>query len=1856
MNTFFRLICKAAAIIAAAILSACCNNRHEISPDTGFATWINAYSGGMLQTDASIKIVFNSPLPDNVSGNTADRLFSFSPDVKGSVRVIGDDTIEFIPAEGSLRPGTSYKVNFRLGDIMDTGDSGLDNFRFSFVTAPKEVSMEIDRMIIAEGNPDKARISGTLYFSETPSPGAEKEMLSCSYPDDSFRLEFNKEEDGRTVRFMITDLERGDEDRDLAIRLDGTADGFDSKQEERVTVPAEKGFRVLGAELAGTTDPYIDITFSQPVDRNLDPAGMFSLDRAGRTWTDISDNVVRLYFESFQEEKLTLGIAAGIRSIDGEKLVSPVTIELQGDELKPAVEILVKGNILPDDKQLLLPLRAVNLCAVDLSVIRIYENNILGFLQDNELGDDNGLRRFGRLVCKKTIRLDSDPTVDLHRWNDFAIDLSGLFRQEPGAIYRIRATFCKDYSLYGKRHGLSSGSGTGNAGTLIRLGADSISEEEQLVWDIPSPYYYENFFEDGYNRKDRDNPDTPSYYMIGSRFPYCNLMTSDIGIIAKSAGDGHLWLAVNNILTTAPMEDAEITVYNYQLQTIGSGKTDGNGFVDIETDGVPFAVTARSGRSVSYLKVTDGNEKSLSRFDTGGQKLEAGLKGFIYGERGVWRPGDTLHVAIMLDDARKRLPDTHPVTMELYTPLGQFHSRMVNTKGTDGLYVFNIPTAADDPTGTWNAYFKAGGSTFHKPLMVETIKPNRLRIDLETSDRILQAGKPTRFTLSASWLTGPAAAGLDGKVEMSLSSAGKTFKGYEGYCFNDPTVTLSRSSVQLFEETLDNHGKTVKEMTMPSLDKAPGMMDARLVCTVEENGGDESITTRTVLFSPYPAYVGIRIPDSSEGYLETDTVHKFPVVVLDKDGRKVSGHRIEYRIFKLDWSWWWESKAEELESYVNGSSAQPFSSGSFVSTGEPYEIPFRLDYPEWGRFLVYVRDLTGGHAAGGIFTADWPAYRGRSDKKDPDALTMLTFSTDRKEYNVGDEATVYIPAAEGGRALVSLESGRGIISSDWVETSGDGDTPYRFRITEEMSPNFYVHISLLQKHGNTSNDLPVRMYGVQPVMVTDEASHLYPQISMPDAVRPLEEFSVRISERNRKKMTYTLAIVDEGLLDITAFKTPDPWNAMYAREALGVKTWDLYDNVIGAFGGRLSPMAGIGGDQTINKESKQDNRFNPVVRFLGPFTLDGKENVHRITLPMYVGSVRVMVVAGSGGAYGNAEKTVPVRTPLMILPTLPRSLAPGEYVSLPVNVFAMESPERDVRVSVSVEGPAEVVSMNSADLSFDKPGDRLVNFILKTTEKEGTARVSVKAEGGGYTAAETISVPVRNPNPHVIGRFAAVLEPGKSEKIGYGPLNQEDASAILELASFPSMDIHGCLDFAAGYRNECSEQISARGITLLSLKRFLKGDEAAVTDSLVPALLGRLYGRQLADGGFPLWPGQADANEWVTSMAGQFMALAAAQGYEVNRGVSDAWANFQKRCSRNFRIPTGNGTDASASRTAALTQAYRLYTLALASVPEDGEMNRLKESSGIPDIAKWMLASAYSINGKKAVAKEIISGLKMQTEDAGQADRFQSSMRDKAIMLESLVLADDIRAALGPAEEISRAFREGSLYSTQQTAFVSSAMGRLADRMNTGALHAEVRYTGPDSASGTGAEEINSAGAVYTMPLSPDRKEVEIRNLSEGPVYATVITRQRPAAGTETSGSSYGIGLDVSYTDLDGNPVSSKSIRQGTDFMVTVTVRNNSGTTDLTSLALTVPAASGWEIFNERVTGTASSETGYDYKDIRDDRVTYYFDLRKGTGKTFRTRLRAAYKGEFILPAISCEAMYSPEINARTASGTTTVD
>ena len=1855
--------------------SSCKSNQKDIIPSAEYAPYVNAYTGGVISQNSTIRIELTQDQPMvDLNQELKDNPFSFSPSLKGKTYWVSNNIIEFVPEEGALKPGAFYEGTFHLGDFVDV-DKKLEEFNFSFRVQERNFSIHTDPITVTATQPDQVTVTGEIRFSDVVKKEEVEKMLTAgSEKNKSYPIEITQTDHPTRYAFSISQITKEAEDYQLEITAKGNPAGIDRTQNESILIPAKNSFRFLSAVRIDQPENGIEIIFSDPVSNTQDLKGLIDVPEVSSSIFQIKENKVFVYFEAGKLNKLTLNIHEGIRNSQDKPLGTSHSISFSELNLKPQVEMATSAAILPDSKSLIIPFRAVNLYAVDLSVIRIFESNVLMFMQNNSLSSANELRRSGRLVYKKTLWLAKDSSKDVHRWEDYSIDLAGLIHQEPGAIYRVILSFRQEYSAYpcgGSENKEMQFADNKSSDNLTKVSGETLSEDDEAVWDTPETYYYYNgsvpMDWSQYRWTERDNPCHPSYYMNSDRIAACNIFASNLGMIVKRNSLNKLWIAVNNILDTKPVAKAQVTIYNFQLQPIGKGETNGEGLVEITPKGVPFIAVAEADKQKAYVRVVDGEEQSVSRFDVGGKDIQKGLKGFIYGERGVWRPGDTLHISFMLEDREKRIPDKHPVALEIYNPRGQFYTKMISTQGTNGFYTFAVPTQADGPTGLWNAYVKVGGTAFHKSLRIETIKPNRLKITLALPTILQASSKDVYAPLTSSWLTGATASRLKAKVEMSLSKVNTQFKNYGQYLFNNPATDFTTVRADVFNGVLDAEGRAGVNIQLPVATGAPGMLNATLTTRVFEPGGDASIYSQTVPFSPFTSYVGINLNQPKGKYIETDKDHVFDIVTVNDQGQPVNRSNLEYKIYRISWSWWWENGEESFGTYINNSSITPVASGNLQTTGGKASFKFRINYPDWGRYLVYVKDRESGHATGGTVYIDWPDWRGRSNKTDPSGIKMLAFSLDKDSYEIGETATAIIPAAAGGRALVSLENGSTVLQQQWLEVSDQGDTKLTFKITPEMAPNVYLHISLLQPHAQTVNDLPIRMYGIAPVFVTNRQTILQPQIKMPEVLRPETDFNVTVSEKSGKPMTYTLAIVDDGLLDLTNFKTPDPWNEFYAREALGIRTWDMYDDVLGASGGRYSSLFSTGGDASLKPADAKANRFKPVVKFIGPFYLaKGKQQTHTLKLPMYVGSVRAMVVAGQDSAYGNAEKTAFVRTPLMLLSTLPRVLSTQEEITVPVNVFAMENQVKNVTVSLEASGAGVQITGNrQQSLTFDQPGDQLAYFTLKTGSKTGKATIHLTASGNGQQTKETIEIEVRNPNPVVTLRNSQWIEAGQEAELSYTLAGSSSANnqVQLEVSRIPSVDISRRFDFLYNYQHHCTEQLTSKALPLLFVSQFKAVDEQEVEKikTNVQEAIRQIYARQLPNGGFVYWPGNAVADEWITSYTGMFLTLAQEKGYAVHPNVLNKWKRFQRAAAQNWRMPQ----EASNWQIwqSELQQAFRLYTLALAGAPEYGAMNRMKEQPGLSIQAKWRLAAAYALTGKMKPAGELVYNAETTVIPYSSMNLiYGSSDRDEAMILETLILMKRDRDALQQAKKVSQNLAQENWFSTQSTAFALMAMGRLAEQLS-GTLDFTWSWNGKQQPA------VKSAKAVFEKEIatSPKSGTVSVKNQGKGALSVDLITRTQLLNDTLPAIAD-NIRLDVKYTDMAGSPISVEDIRQGTDFMSAVTLSNISGTSDYSNLALTHIIPSGWEIYNERmIVPEASSSNSneantpessadkYTYKDIRDDRVLTYFDLRRGESKTFTVRLQATYAGNFILPAIQCEAMYDAVVQARTKAGRTTV-
>lgn len=1851
--------------------SSCTRTQKDIIPSAEYAPYVNAYTGGVISQNSTIRIelTHEQPMVD-LNNELKENPFSFSPSLKGKAYWVSNNTIEFVPEEGTLKPGSLYECTFQLGKFVEV-DKKLKEFNFSFRVQERNFTLSIEPLPITDAQPDEINIKGEICFSDIVKKEEVEKILTVKDGNNkSYPVEIIPTDNLTRYQFCINQVPRDTEDYQLTITANGSPARIDQTQSEEVLIPAKDSFRFLSATRIDEPENGIEVVFSAPLSDTQDLKGLIEIPELSSSVFQIKENRVFIYFEANQLSKLTLNIHEGVKSSQGKTLGTSHSISFSEINLKPQVEMLTTAAILPDSKSLIIPFRAVNLYAVDLSVIRIFENNVLMFMQTNSLASANELRRSGRLVYKKTLWLGKDTSKDIHNWENYSIDLAGLIRQEPGAIYRVILSFRQEYSAYpcgGVDNQEIKFADNNTPDGLMKVSGSALSEADEAVWDTPEAYYYYNggtMDWSVYRWKERDNPCHPSYYMNSDRAAACNVFASNLGMIVKRNSLNKLWIAVSNILDTNPVGKAQVTVYNFQLQPIGKGETNGEGFVEISSKGTPFIVVAEAEKQKAYVRVVDGEEQSVSRFDVGGKEIQKGLKGFIYGERGVWRPGDTLHISFILEDREKRIPDKHPVALEIYNPKGQFYTKMISTQGMNGFYTFDVPTQAGDPTGLWNAYIKVGGTTFHKGLRIETIKPNRLKINL-TLPKILQStDKNVTVPLTSAWLTGATASKLKAKVEMSLSKVNTQFKNYGQYIFNDPATDFTTIKTDVFDGILNEEGKAGVTLKVPAATNAPGMLNATFTTRVFEPGGDASIYTQSIPFSPFVSYVGINLNQPKGKYIETDKDHVFDIVTVNSQGQPVNRSNLEYKIYRISWSWWWENSEESFGTYINNSSITPVASGKLQTSGGKTTFKFRVDYPSWGRYLVYVKDKDSGHATGGTIYVDWPESRGRSNKTDPSGIKMLTFSLDKDSYEIGETATAIIPAAAGGRALVSIENGSSVLHREWIEVTNEGDTKYTFEITPEMTPNVYLHISLLQPHAQTINDLPIRMYGIAPVFVTNRQTVLQPQIQMPEVLRPETDFNVTVSEKSGKPMTYTLAIVDDGLLDLTNFKTPDPWNEFYSREALGIRTWDMYDNVLGASAGAYSSLFSVGGDATLKPADAKANRFKPVVKFIGPFYLEkGRQQTHTLKLPMYVGSVRAMVVAGQDGAYGNAEKTAFVRTPLMLLSTLPRVLSIQEEITVPVNVFAMEKQVKNVTVSLQASGGGvQIEGSHQQSLTFNRPGDQLVFFTLKTGNKTGKATIKLTASGGGQQTKETIEIEVRNPNPIVTLRSSEWIETGQNKELSYqlGSLSANN-QIKLEVSRIPSVDISRRFDFLYNYQHHCTEQLTSKALPLLFIAQFKTIDtrEAEKIKANVQEAIRQIYARQLPNGGFVYWPGNAVADEWISSYTGMFLTLAQEKGYAVHANVLNKWKRFQRAAAQNWRMPQeANNWQQWQSE---LQQAFRLYTLALAGAPEYGAMNRMKEQPGLSIQAKWRLAAAYALTGKMKPAEELVYNAETTVIPYSSMNQiYGSSDRDEAMILETLLLMNRERDALQQAKVVSKNLSQENWFSTQSTAFALMAMGRLAEKLS-GSLDFTWTWNGKQQPA------VKSAKAVFEKEISTSPKSgtVAVKNQGKGALSIDLITRTQLLNDTLPAISD-NLRMDIRYASMDGKPMSVNDIRQGTDFTAIASISNTSGTTDYTNLALTHIIPSGWEVYNERMTvpeaepqettdssGNVSGQ--YTYQDIRDDRVLTYFNLRRGETKIFTIKLQATYAGNFILPSVQCEAMYDVNVQARSKAGRTTV-
>jgi hypothetical protein len=1799
-------------------------------------TFIAAYTQGAISRESPIRVVFHEPVVAASALNmpVEPSPFRFSPGIPGVTVWSARHQIEFRPAD-RLPDGQVYAASLDLPALLPAkAKEGLSQLEFQFQAMKQSFEVTVDGLEAADAKDiKKQRLTGKLVTADVEDASRVEKVLLASHGKRAVGVEWAHLPDRRTHTFIVHPILRTVEPSPLRLSWDGSSLGVEKKDAQEITVPGLNTFGVDQARAVQAKEQYIELRFTDPLQPTQNLHGLVQVgDRDDLRFT-ISGSLVQVYSAKGWKGEQVVRVSPGVRNVLGYRLRDARELQVSFELLKPQVRFAGKGVIVPSSAGLTIPIETVNLRTVIVEAMKVPDETLPQFLQVNDLEGDRELNRVGRVVWKQAVPLDLTADKE-NRWVPVGLDLTGLVKNNPGGLYRLSLSFKRPHVVW------TCENEAAEPETARASSADG--EQEASNWDSAEEYLW---YGDAYRH--RDDPCHPAYYH--KYYDHTvevarNVLVSDLGVVAKAGEDDAVLVIVTDLRTTEPVAGADVTITDYQQQSLATGRTDRRGMVRLAVERKPYLVAVRKAGQTGYLRMDDGAALSMAHFDVAGAQAPKGLKGFLYGERGVWRPGDTLHLTFVLFDPAKRLPGSHPARFELVNPRNQIVKTLTRTAASDGFYSFAVATSPDAPTGNYTARVTVGGATFDRVLKVETIMPNRLKIALDFGSALLRAGQQVNGVLSSTWLHGAIAKNLKADVELALSPAATRFERYAEYVFDDPTRKYETERRTLFEGQLDEKGTARIDAAIAAENLAPGRLTAHFTTRVFEPGGSFSIDRFTVPYSPYQRYIGIRAPkgDKARGMILTDVKHALDLVAVDPDGKPAGDLEVEVKLYKIGWRWWWERGEEDLSAYAESWHHSPLQQGVVRLKNGVGSWPFEIKYPDWGRYLITAADRQGGHRTGRVVYVDWPGWAGRGQKEMAGGASVLGFAADKQEYAVGETVTLTIPTPQKGRGLVSIESGSRLLKAEWIDATG-AETRFTFTAQPEMAPNVYAHVTLLQPHAQTGNDLPIRLYGVALVKVVDPATRLKPVVESPEVLVPDATATVAVREASGRSMTYTLAVVDEGLLSLTRFTTPNPWDHFYAREALAVKTWDVYDHVLGAYGAALERMLAIGGgDEGVQAQAKRANRFPPMVRFLGPFRLErGATGTHQVDIPQYVGAVRLMVVAGGGGAFGAAEKSVFVRKPLMILGTLPRVVGPEETVSLPVSVFALEKHVKDVAVTVSASGPLELVGPPTRSLRFKSTGDDVVSFALRTKPVLGVGKVLIRAASGTTERAEqAIELDVRMSAVRTVDVLGATLKPGEAwEPAVPLPGVAGTNEVTLEVSRIPPLDLGRRLEYLIRYPHGCIEQTVSSVFPQLYLPQLLEltAERRSRIEANVKAGLERLRSFQTSEGGFGYWPGDGDPADWVSNYAGHFAVEAQKAGYLTPPGLIDQWKSFQRRRARAWTPGTGQ---------ADLTQAYRLYTLALAGAAELGAMNQLRERGELPVAARWRLAAAYQLAGQPEAARALVTrGSTTVVPYRELAGTYGSDLRDKAMILEALAVLD--RSDLvGPlAREVSETLSKNEWLSTHETAYALLALARCA-----GPSPADARVSFSYAWNGGKAVTVTSTTPIVQRSLAAGAKtsgSLAVRNTGTLVLYPRLVVSGLPPVGRETSASN-GLALEVEYTTPEGTALDPQALEQGTDFKARVKVTNTGVRGNLEEIALSQVFPSGWEIHNERmdlVRGRAG--TAVDYQDVRDDRVYSYFDLKAGETKTFEVVLNAAYLGRFYRPLVSAEAMYDETINAR---------
>lgn len=1328
------------------------------------------------------------------------------------------------------------------------------------------------------------------------------------------------------------------------------------------------------------------------------------------------------------------------------------------------------------------------------------------------------------------------------------------------------------------------------------------------------------------------------------------ILITDLALIVKNNSDGTHDVFVQSISSGSPVANTTVSVLGKNGLPIMARQSDENGktsfpvLTDYNDDREPVAYLVQQGDDVSFIPYDNSNRQlNFSRFDIGGlynTEDPGNLCAFIFTDRGIYRPGDKTHVGLLIKQAfANNQPGGLPLEVTVVDPRGTTVYDQKFSLDPVGYSDFDFATTPLSPTGQYqvNVYIVKDDSTQNllgsANFRVAEFLPDRMKISTQFNKYSTVGGWVSPEALSAKVylhnLYGAPAANHRISAKLLLSPQAVQFPKFADYVFHDP-LQDGKKPAKVFTETLDEKKTDEQgEADFPLNLGQYGNATYQLSFFAEgfEAGGGRSVTAQaTTLVSPLTFLVGYKT-DGDLHYIKQNGERSLHFIAISPQLEPIAQNGLKAELVALQ-------PVATLVKMANGSYEYQSIVQSTVLKQEDFTIPtigvdFSLPTNAIGDFSLRIVDAHNTLLSEAKFTVVGASQQPLAKNAE------LNIHLNKDEYQAGEEVELQINAPYTGAGLITIERDK-VYAAQWFKAEGTSSLQ-KIRIPVDFQGNGYVNVAFVRNWDSPEIFINPLSYAVVPFKVSHDDKNVKITLDAAPTIKPGN--TLDINYQSDKPAKIIIFAVDEGILQVSRYATPDPLGFFFQKRALQVITQQTVDQILPKFI-LARELSAAGGDDGEAAMAGQLNPFKrktdlPVVFWSGLVESNAQPNSVHFPIPDYFnGSLRIMAVAATENGVGSAEKDVKVKGDFIIYPNVPTFVAPGDEFTISASIannVPNSGKNADVSILLETSPGLELIDNKEKKIMLDEGKEGVVRYRLRAKELLGNATLRFKAQLGTAAGAMQASLSIRPASPS----RTEVHSGQTTDQNIVLPVNKnfyKDLHQISLVASTnPVILVNGLQRYLDNYPYGCTEQLVSKAWPLLAMaNQPWQGENKLDIQAKIRETVQMLGQRQMTSGAFSYWPNVGDnsSNDFASVYAMHFLTTAKEQGYYVAPDLISNGIDYLKEIAQRDYSDFAQGR----------IQAYAIYLLTRNEIVTSDYLTNLVASLEHDKSAVWRqditgayIAASYQLLQNTDAAADLIKDYKMHNTSGYGSDFYTSPVADAQYLYlvaqHFPLLLDTVSKKLLP--ELVESINIGDI-NTVLSSYVSLALNAIGDGKDYSDSLSLFTITGDN-------KEIlipnNGQNSKPDVDLSA--KAVKIENPKGLPFFyqltQTGFPKDRQTATVK--------GLEVfrEYRDDQGNAIT--KVKLGEEIEVHIQLRTLDNRF-INNLAVVDLLPGGFEVVRDSI-----KAEGIDYYDIREDRVLFFGSIGEDS-RQIVYRIKATNAGRFIAPAVMAECMYDPSVLA----------